>query len=225
MKNSFVLYTEYAKHIGLLSMEQRGILFTAVMNYATGIELPKMEAATEMAFSFIKEQLDRDDEKYKETLKKRSEAGKRGGRPKTNAFDDRDKKTDEITEKQTKAKKANAFSEKQKNPVDVDVDDKERLIDNQSKENNQTIKGTGNDSLSAFLKAYPAIEVDISSTAQLYGKDFELLSEKFSKSGYLRDKTNSLSWVCRNYTDIICDKYKGSTIPRVESKRPIKTVL
>lgn len=62
MKNSFVLYTEYAKHIGLLSMEQRGILFTAVMNYATGIELPKMEAATEMAFSFIKEQLDRDDE-------------------------------------------------------------------------------------------------------------------------------------------------------------------
>lgn len=123
MKNSFVLYTEYAKHIGLLSMEQRGILFTAVMNYATGIELPKMEAATEMAFSFIKEQLDRDDEKYKETLKKRSEAGKRGGRPKTNAFDDRDQKTDEITEKQTKAKKANAFSEKQKNPVDVDVDD------------------------------------------------------------------------------------------------------
>lgn len=227
MKNSFVLYTEYAKHIGLLSMEQRGILFTAVMNYATGIELPKMEAATEMAFSFIKEQLDRDDEKYKETLKKRSEAGKRGGRPKTNAFDDRDKKTDEITEKQTKAKKANAFSEKQKNPVDVDVDvdDKERLIDNQSKENNQTIKETGNDPLSAFLKAYPAIEVDISSTAQLYGKDFELLSEKFSESGYLRDKTNSLSWVCRNYTDIICDKYKGSTIPRVESKRPIKTVL
>ena len=225
MKNSFVLYTEYAKHIGLLSMEQRGILFTAVMNYATGIELPKMEAATEMAFSFIKEQLDRDDEKYKETLKKRSEAGKRGGRPKTNAFDDRDQKTDGITEKQTKAKKANAFSEKQKNPVDVDVDDKERLIDNQSKENNQTIKETGNDSLSAFLKAYPAIEVDISSTAQLYGKDFELLSEKFSESGYLRDKTNSLSWVCRNYTDIICDKYKGSTIPRVESKRPIKTVL
>ena len=227
MKNSFVLYTEYAKHIGLLSMEQRGILFTAVMNYATGIELPKMEAATEMAFSFIKEQLDRDDEKYKETLKKRSEAGKRGGRPKTNAFDDRDKKTDEITEKQTKAKKANAFSEKQKNPVDVDVDvdDKERLIDNQSKENNQTIKEAGNDSLSAFLKAYPAIEVDISSTAQLYGKDFELLSEKFSESGYLRDKTNSLSWVCRNYTDIICNKYKGSTIPRVESKRPIKTVL
>lgn len=227
MKNSFVLYTEYAKHIGLLSMEQRGILFTAVMNYATGIELPKMEAATEMAFSFIKEQLDRDDEKYKETLKKRSEAGKRGGRPKTKAFDDIDQKTDESTEKQTKAKKANAFSEKQKNPVDVDVDvdDKERLIDNQSKENNQTIEETGNDPLSAFLKAYPAIEVDISSTAQLYGKDFKLLSEKFSESGYLRDKTNSLSWVCRNYTDIICDKYKGSTIPRVESKRPIKTVL
>lgn len=109
--------------------------------------------------------------------------------------------------------------------LSLSLSSKERLIDNQSKENNQTIKETGNDPLSAFLKAYPAIEVDISSTAQLYGKDFELLSEKFSESGYLRDKTNSLSWVCRNYTDIICDKYKGSTIPRVESKRPIKTVL
>lgn len=109
--------------------------------------------------------------------------------------------------------------------LSLSLSSKERLIDNQSKENNQTIKEIGNDSLSAFLKAYPAIEVDISSTAQLYGKDFEILSEKFSESGYLRDKTNSLSWVCRNYTDIICDKYKGSTIPRVESKRPIKTVL
>lgn len=109
--------------------------------------------------------------------------------------------------------------------LSLSLSSKERLIDNQSKENNQTIEETGNDPLSAFLKAYPAIEVDISSTAQLYGKDFELLSEKFSESGYLRDKTNSLSWVCRNYTDIICDKYKGSTIPRVESKRPIKTVL
>lgn len=241
MKNSFVLYTEYAKHIGLLSMEQRGILFTAVMNYATGIELPKMEAATEMAFSFIKEQLDRDDEKYKETLKKRSEAGKRGGRPKTNAFDDRDKKTDEITEKQTKAKKANAFSEKQteanenyekqKNPVDVDVDvdvdDKERLIDNQWKENgsvpkkiNQTIEEsvTKNTPLSAFLKANPSIQVDITSMSLLYGKDFELLSLKFRESRYLQEKTNSLSWVCRSYTDIVCDKYRDKTVNQTGEK-------
>lgn len=245
MKNSFILYTEYSKHIGLLDMEQRGVLFTAIMNYEIGEPLPEMEGMVEMAFSFIKEQLDRDEKSYQDKLQKRSEAGKKGGRPKANAFDDEEI---ESTEKQTKAKKANAFSEKQteanenyekqKNPVDVDVDvdvdDKERLIDNQWKENgsvpkkiNQTIEEsvTKNTPLSAFLKANPSIQVDITSMSLLYGKDFELLSEKFSESGYLRDKTNSLSWVCRNYTDIICDKYKGSTIPRVESKRPIKTVL
>ncbi len=32
-KNSFVMYTTYAEHINLLTMEQRGLLLTAIMNY------------------------------------------------------------------------------------------------------------------------------------------------------------------------------------------------
>ena len=35
-KNSFVLYVEYLQNIELLSMEQRGELFTAIMHYASG---------------------------------------------------------------------------------------------------------------------------------------------------------------------------------------------
>ena len=238
MKNSFILYTEYSKHIGLLDMEKRGVLFTAIMNYEIGEPLPEMEGMVEMAFSFIKEQLDRDEKSYQDKLQKRSEAGKKGGRPKANAFDDEEI---ESTEKQTKAKKANAFSEKQteanenyekqKNPVDVDVDDdvddKERLIDNQWKENgsvpkkiNQTIEEsvTKNTPLSAFLKANPSIQVDITSMSLLYGKDFELLSLKFRESRYLQEKTNSLSWVCRSYTDIVCDKYKDKTVNQTGEK-------
>lgn len=100
---SFVLYTEYFEHVKLLSMEQRGILFTCVLAYVAGDGLPEMDGMTQMAFSFIKSRLDRDSAAYEDKIKKRSEAGLLGGRPKAN----------ESKQKQTKAKKANAFSEKQ----------------------------------------------------------------------------------------------------------------
>ena len=105
-KSSFVMYTKYLRHIQKLTMEQRGMLFTAILSYASDQEMPELDAATDMAFSFIQEQMDRDNAAYTEKCRKRSEAGKLGGRPKANAFN----------ENQSKAKKANGFSEKQNNP-------------------------------------------------------------------------------------------------------------
>lgn len=106
-KDSFVLYTEYMEQIELLSMEQRGILLTAIFAYVSDVELPDMDGITKMAFAFIKSRINKDTEKYAKTIEKRKEAGKLGGRPKANGF----------SEKQEKAKKANGFSEKQNNPV------------------------------------------------------------------------------------------------------------
>lgn len=82
MKNSFVLYTDYLQQIELLNNEQRGVLLTAVMKYASGLEMPEMDGITMMAFSFIKSNMDKDNEKYERTVKARQEAGKSGGRPK-----------------------------------------------------------------------------------------------------------------------------------------------
>ena len=113
------MYTEYLKHIQKMDMEQRGKLFTAILCYAAGEELPELDAAADMAFSFIQDRMDRDNAAYMEKCEKRREAGKLGGRPKTNASD----------EKQVKAKKANGFSKKQNNPdtdnePDTDTDKK-----------------------------------------------------------------------------------------------------
>lgn len=105
-KSSFVMYAKYLRNIKKLTLEQRGLLFTAILSYASDQEIPELDAATDMAFSFIQEQMDRDHEVYLEKCRKRSEAGKLGGRPKANASD----------ENQVKAKKANGFSEKQNNP-------------------------------------------------------------------------------------------------------------
>lgn len=128
MKDSFVLYTGYMEHIGLMDMEQRGVLLTALMMYVSGNELPDMDGITQMAFSFIKSQIDRDAEKYEEICRKRSEAGKTGGRPKANGF----------SGKQEKAKKANGFSEKQTkakkadNDTEYDTDTDSDIKDNMS---------------------------------------------------------------------------------------------
>ena len=122
MRDSFVLYVRYLENIEILSMEQRGMLLTALMNYVAGHDIPEMDGMTRMAYSFIKSQMDRDFEKYDEVCRKRAESGKLGGRP---------KKANGFTEKQEKAKKANGFSEKQKNPdneYDHDNDhDKENI--------------------------------------------------------------------------------------------------
>ena len=108
MRESFVMYTANIDQILLLNMEQRGNLFTAIMLYAADKELPQMDGMTQMAFSFIKAQLDRDNQKYQKMVESRREAGKLGGRPKGSASFDKNsesKKANGFFEKQTEAKK------------------------------------------------------------------------------------------------------------------------
>lgn len=136
-KDSFVLYTEYMEQIELLSMEQRGVLLTAIFAYVSDAELPDMDGITKMAFAFIKSRIDKDTEKYARTIEKRKEAGKLGGRPKANGS----------TEKQEKAKKANVFSEKQNNPVYDN--DNVNVNDNVLKDKTYTC------AFEALWKAYP----------------------------------------------------------------------
>lgn len=76
MKDSFVLYTRYAKHIEKLSDEQCGILFRAIMAHATGDEIPQMDCTTDMIYGIIIEDIEECDRKWQETKEKRSKAGK-----------------------------------------------------------------------------------------------------------------------------------------------------
>ena len=117
-KCSFVLYTEYLEHIALLTMEQRGLLFTAILTYVAGNDPPVMDGTTQMAFSFIRSRLDRDGAAYADKIKKRSDAGKQGGRPKANESNEKQKKANAFSEKQTKA---NESKQKQNNPDTVPV--------------------------------------------------------------------------------------------------------
>ena len=81
-KTSFILYTEYEELINQLSDEQCGQLFKSVFSYNNNGELPeKLDNMTKIVFTVIRQDLDRNAEKYEEMCKKMRENGKKGGRP------------------------------------------------------------------------------------------------------------------------------------------------
>lgn len=77
-KVSFLMYLDYEEQFNLLTNEQLGQLIRAIMEYEKTHIVPQLDGVVKMAFSFIKAQLDRDRDKWKEEKQKRSEAGKKG---------------------------------------------------------------------------------------------------------------------------------------------------
>lgn len=80
-KKSWVCYNTWLEPIESLSLEQRGMLFTLLFDYADGIKTPIDDPLVKMAFAFIRPQLDRDKQKWEERAARSRENGKNGGRP------------------------------------------------------------------------------------------------------------------------------------------------
>lgn len=78
-RNSFVMYIDNLEMIEELEDFQIGVLMRAIIRYEAGMELPYMDGMTRIAFKAIKKTLDRDRNKYEETVEKRAEAGRKGG--------------------------------------------------------------------------------------------------------------------------------------------------
>ena len=98
--NSYLkLFVDCLDKYRKLTDAEFGRLIRAALNYkSTGVEI-SLTGREELLWDGIKLEIDRDNIKYAEISNTRKEAGKLGGRPK----------------KQTEAKKANGFSEKQNN--------------------------------------------------------------------------------------------------------------
>ena len=84
---SFVLYNNYINQFRLLSMEERGHLITAIFEYADDQTiLTELSDLAKMAFSCMKDTLDRDREAYIAKCAKNAENGRKGGKAKKNFF-------------------------------------------------------------------------------------------------------------------------------------------
>jgi hypothetical protein len=83
MKDSFLIYTCHYPSLQLLSLEEKGILLDAIYLYHIDGSEPNLASDTiKLAFSFLKQQFDRDAEKYSKIVERNRQNGKVGGRPK-----------------------------------------------------------------------------------------------------------------------------------------------
>lgn len=106
-KDSFILYTSFYEPLKTLSEKQLGKLFKAIFEYQINGNTP-IDTDIQMAFAFIKNQLDIDNSKYQERIRKNAENGKRGGRP------PKKDTTDEKADGKNKSEKSERFFEKAK---------------------------------------------------------------------------------------------------------------
>ena len=115
-KKSFIMYVNYSNQFRMLSVEQRGVLISAIFDYVeTGETIIPMNKTTALAFSFIKDTLDRDALAYQAVCERNAANGRLGGRPKKSA------------ENPTKPKKAdndNANGNKIDNHIYNEIDNK-----------------------------------------------------------------------------------------------------
>ena len=122
-KKSFVMYESWGAAIEKMSNEQAGELIKAIYAYQKDPDAVPEDPALAFVFELIKQQLDADSQRYKEACAARSEAGKKGGRPKVNASDKKQMVSEE-------SKKSKCFSEKAKKADnEYDNDLKENTID------------------------------------------------------------------------------------------------
>lgn len=81
MRDSFILYNSFYEPIKTLKNEQLGKLLRAIFNYTINGEITQ-DTEIMIAFMFIKNQLDIDNEKYKKICERNKNNGSKGGRPK-----------------------------------------------------------------------------------------------------------------------------------------------
>lgn len=80
-RTGFTLYADYVDQISDLNLKQRGSLFTAILEYASGNDPEVTDPLVKMAYGFIRAQMEAEAEHRREVAAARAEAGKRGGRP------------------------------------------------------------------------------------------------------------------------------------------------
>ena len=112
-KKSFILYHDFADVFNLLSIQDRGILITAIFEYAKhGDIITEMPHGVTIAFQFIKNALDRDKAAYIARCEAYSVNGKKGGRPKKPLVFEKAKKPDNDSDNDSD----------NENEIDIDID-------------------------------------------------------------------------------------------------------
>lgn len=104
----FIIYLSYEDQLKKLTREQRGAILDAMFHYEKTGEVIDLDPVSDMAFSFICSQMERDKKAYNEKCEKNSQNGAKGGRPK------KSEKSERFLEKRTVFSESEKSQEKEK---------------------------------------------------------------------------------------------------------------
>ncbi len=230
MKDSFVIYTKYEEQVNMLSNEQAGVLLRALMRHQSGAELPQMDDVTTMAFSFIKQSIEAENQKYEGVCQTNKANGRLGGRPpkslinkgdkpkKPSGFQGVDKKPSGFENNQAVLKEPSGFSREKERPT-KEIPDKEKGTQKeispketytQEKENYIPLcispnGGKKKDFAEEFFTLYPRYAKD--RAKMRVDVDYKRLIEEFGKSKYLRS-LYTVKQINEEYPLIIAGDYR-----------------
>ena len=115
-RETFLFYADWLNVIRDLPSEVQLEIYQAITEYAINGNLIELKPLAKVAFGCVKQTIDRDTQKYISISEKRSEAGKRGGRPL------KDNELEESNEKQKK-QLLSGKSKKSNCPLNDNVND------------------------------------------------------------------------------------------------------
>lgn len=212
----FCAYHSYLENMELLNSEERGRLFTALLEYSKDGTLIPLTGNERFVFPGIRSQIDRDKEQWKKTDEQQASYGRKGGRPRKKPPDGENEKATLLNDTDKKggfSEKGSLFSkslEKEKKK------DKEK-----DKDNISSSTATAENDISACVQAYEQNIGPIARAAfddisrQLADLPADLICEAIGEAAL----NNKRSW---NYVNAILKRCREQNILSVDAYRAEK---
>lgn len=212
----FCAYHSYLENMELLNSEERGRLFTALLEYSKDGTLIPLTGNERFVFPGIRSQIDRDKEQWKKTDEQQASYGRKGGRPRKKPPDGENEKATLLNDTDKKggfSEKGSLFSkslEKEKKK------DKEK-----DKDNISSSTATAENDISACVQAYEQNIGPIARAAfddisrQLADLPADLICEAIGEAAL----NNKRSW---NYVKAILERCREQNILSVDAYRAEK---
>ena len=130
MRDSFLLYTEIGDVLKIMTNEQKGILFQAIIDYERTDEEPVIEdPIVAVAFVPVRQNLDRNNAKYERAAEQRREASKKAAEARKEKAIERNRANTERNRPTTERNRAACVNENVNGNVNDNVNENENVID------------------------------------------------------------------------------------------------
>ena len=210
----FCAYHSYLENMELLNSEERGRLFTALLEYSKDGTLIPLTGNERFVFPGIRSQIDRDKEQWKKTDEQQASYGRKGGRPRKKPPDGENEKATLLNDADKKggfSEKGSLFSKSLEKKKDKEKD----------KDNISSSTATAESDISACVQAYEQNIGPIARAAfddisrQLTDLPADLICEAIGEAAL----NNKRSW---NYVKAILKRCREQNILSVDAYRAEK---